>query len=315
MIVHLNGRLLPAPEARVSVFDRGFVFGDSVYEGLRSFEGRIVALERHAARMRSALAEARIEWDPGRLGTLSDELLAANAMGDAFVYWQITRGTPTPGQPVRSRTPAGPIPPTVFGYCSPQPPMAKFEEGPPTVAAAVRPDTRWTRGHLKSCSLMGNVLASIESVEAGAQETILVRDGLVAEASASNVLLALPASGGGVEIATPSLDGVSILGGITRALLIDEFHEIVCRAVRVEELFRASEILVCGSTSMVTSVVLLDGRPVGEGRAGPVARRLLAGLVAAIRRELRLGAAAPAVRVGQAARDILTRCTTSQAVA
>ncbi len=316
MIVHLNGALVPAAEAKVGVFDRGFVFGDSVYEGLRAFRGRIVALDRHAARMRSALGEARIEWDPGQLGRLCDELLRANGMEEAFVYWQISRGAPTPGQPVRSRIPAGPIAPTIFGYCSPQPPMAKFEEGPPSVTGAVRPDTRWTRGHLKSCSLMGNVIAAIETAEAGAQETILIRDGLVAEASASNAILALPKRGGKTEIATPSLESVSILGGITRALLIDEFPEIVCRPVRVEELPKASEVMVCGSTSMVTSVVTLDGRTVGDGAPGPVARRLLAGLVKAIKRDLGLDEPRPdAARVTTSARDMLNRCTTPQAAA
>lgn len=323
MIVHLNGRLVPAAEATVGVFDRGFVFGDSVYEGLRSFRGRVVAMDRHVARMRSALRETRIDWDPGQMARLSEELLAANGMEEAFVYWQVSRGAPAPGQPVRSRTPAGPITPTIFGYCSPQPPMAKFEEGPGAVTASVRPDTRWTRGHLKSCSLMGNVIAALEAADAGAQETILVRGGLVAEASASNVLVAMTRKGGALEVATPSLESVSILGGITRALLIDEFPEIVCRAVRVEELPRAAEVMICGSTSMVTSVTVIDGRPVGDGKPGPVARRLLAGLVNAIKRDLRLDApgprasaeAGPAIRVGQAARDILNRCTTSQAVA
>ncbi len=322
MIVHLNGQLVPAQEAKIGVFDRGFIFGDSVYEGLRSFEGRVVALDRHVARMRSALRETRMDWDPAQMGPLSDALLRANRMEHAFVYWHVSRGTPLDGQPVRSRVPAGPIPPTIFGYCSPQPPMAKFDEGPATVTGAVRPDTRWTRGHLKSCSLMGNVIAAIETAEAGALETILVRDGLVSEASASNVLLALPRKGGQAEIATPSLESVSILGGITRALLIDEFPEIACRSVRVEELARASEVMVCGSTSMVTSVVMLDGRPVGDGKPGPVARRLLAGLVAGIRRDLRLSgpSAKPMadtgpIRVSPTARDILNRCTSSQAVA
>ncbi len=322
MIVHLNGALVPVTEAKVGVFDRGFVFGDSVYEGLRAFRGRIVALDRHVERMRSALKESRIDWNPAQMGSLSDALLRANGMEEAFVYWQVSRGTPAPGHPVRSRIPVGPMPPTVFGYCSYQPPMSKFEQGPLMVAAAVRPDTRWTRGHLKSCSLMGNVIASIESAEAGAQETILVRDGVVAEASASNVILALPGRAGEIEIATPSLESVSILGGITRALLIDEFPEIVCRAVRVEELPKAGEIMVCGSTSMVTSVVTLDGRPVGDGQPGPVAKRLLAGLVRAIKRDLGLDSPAPAAestpataRVSISARDILNRCTTPQAVA
>lgn len=316
MIVHLNGALIPAAEARLSVFDRGFIMGDSVYEGLRTFSGKVVALERHVVRMRAALKETRLPWDPTQLERLSDSLMAANAMPDAFVYWQISRGVPLPGQPVRSRIPAAPIPPTVFGYCAPQPPMATFEEGPPTVSAAICRDTRWERGHLKSCSLMGNVVASYEAAETGAQDVVFVRNGYVAEASASNVVIAVPGPDGRTEIATPSLDSVSILGGITRAQLLDEFPEIVSRKVRVEELPRASEVLICGSTAMVTSVTRLDGRLVGNGRPGPVAERLMAGLVRAIKRDLRLDATvAGQIRVAPVARDMLTRCTTPQAVA
>ena len=309
MIVHLNGVLSPADQARVSVFDRGFVFGDAVYEGLRAFGGGIVGLDRHGARMKRALGEARIDWDPAQLGPLSDALLKANGMRDAFVYWQITRGAPGPGQPVRTRTPQGPMAPTVFGYCSPQPPIEKFEE-PPTLTAAIRPDTRWTRGHLKSTSLMGNVLAGLEAQETGAQDAVLVRAGLVSEGLATNVVLALPGENGKVELTTPSLESVSILAGVTRALLLDEFPEITSRPVRVEELARATEVMLVGSTAMVTAVTALDGRPVGDGRPGPQSRRLIAGLVRRIRRDLALGG-----EVQVRTRDMLTRCTTSQAVA
>lgn len=279
--VHLNGRLLPLEQATISPFDRGFIFGDGVYEGLRAFRGRVVALDRHIRRMRDALNEARIDWDPDQLLDLSDALIEANGLPDSFVYWQITRGAPLPGQPVRTRTPAGAMTPTVFGYCSVQQPI-EFFANPPTVTAAVRPDTRWTRGHLKSISLLGNVIAAMEGQEQGAQDVILVRNGFVAEGSATNVMLALPAKNGRTELVTPSLDSVSILGGITRALLLEAVPEIVARPVRVEELFRASEVMLVGSTSMVTSVTSLDGRPVADGNAGPQARRLLGELVRSI---------------------------------
>jgi D-alanine transaminase len=281
VIVHLNGRLLPLEQATISPFDRGFIFGDGVYEGLRAFRGRVVAMERHIRRMRDALAESRIDWNPEQLWTLSDALIEANNLPDSFVYWQITRGAPAPGQPVRTRTPAGQMLPTIFGYCSAQPPIEHFAT-PPTVTAAVRPDTRWTRGHLKSISLLGNVMAAMEGQEQGAQDVILVRNGLVAEGSATNVVLAIPGKGGRTQLITPSLDSVSILGGITRALLLEAAPDIISRPVRVEELFRSSEIMLVGSTSMVTSVTQLDGRPVGDGKPGEQSRRLLAALVQSI---------------------------------
>ena len=310
MIIHLHGKLVPVEQAAVSPFDRGFVFGDAVYEGLRSFGRRIVGLDRHVARMRNALREARIDWDPAQLGPLSDALLRANGMHDAFVYWQVTRGTPGPGQPVRTRTPAGPMTPTVFGYCSPQPPIEKFAS-PPVVSAAVQQDCRWTRGHLKSTSLMGNVLASMDALDTGAQDAIFVRDGLVAEGSATNVIVALPRGGSGrVELATPSLESVSILGGITRAQIMDGAPEVVSRPVRVEELYRASEIMLVGSTAMVTAVTRLDGRPVGGGDVGPQTRRLLKVLVETIVVELGLHGG-----LGGSPAGILKQCSTSQAVA
>jgi len=298
VIIHLNGKLVPASEARVSVFDRGFVFGEGVYEGLRSFRGRIVAMQRHVDRMRNGLRECRIDWDPAQMGPLTDALLKANAMPDAFIYWQVTRGAPAAGQPVRTRTPQGPMTPTVFGYCGAQPPIEKYAPpaAPPTVTAVTRPDTRWLRGHLKSISLLGNVLAAIEASEAGAQDAILTRDGLVTEGTATNVILALPGRGG-VELVTPSLESVSILAGVTRALEVEKGPGVVSRPVRVEELGRASEVMLVGSTSMVTSVVELDGRPIGGGRPGPQAHRLLAALVEIIRADLALDRPAAAVAV------------------
>jgi D-alanine transaminase len=281
VIVHLNGRLLPLEQAAISPFDRGFIFGDGVYEGLRAFRGRIVAMDRHIRRMRDALAESRIDWDPEQLWALSDALIEANKLPDSFVYWQVTRGAPAAGQPVRTRTPAGPMVPTIFGYCSPQPVIEQFSV-PPTVTAAIRPDTRWTRGHLKSISLLGNVMAAMEGQEQGEQDVILVRNGLVAEGSATNVILAIPTKGGRTQLVTPSLDSVSILGGITRALILEASPDIVSRPVRVEELFRASEIMLVGSTSMVTSVTHIDRRPVGNAQPGPQARRLLEALVSSI---------------------------------
>jgi D-alanine transaminase len=296
VIVHLNGKLVPAEQARIGVFDRGFIFGEGVYEGLRSFRGKIVAMQKHADRMRNGLRECRIDWDPGQMVGLTDALLKANAMPDAFIYWQVTRGAPGPGQPVRSRTPQGPMTPTVFGYCSAQPPIETYTT-PPTVTAATRPDTRWHRGHLKSISLLGGVLAAIEAEEAGAADAIMVRDGLVTEGTATNVVLALPGSGGRVELATPSLESASILAGVTRALEVEQGPGVVSRPVREQELRQANEIMLLGSTSMVTSVVELNGKPVGDGKPGPQANRLLRALVEIIRQDLgfeRVGTGKPA---------------------
>lgn len=286
MIVHLNGQLLPASEARVSPFDRGFCFGDGIYEGLRSFSARVVGMDLHIKRMRQGLAEIRLPWEAGNLAPLSDELLAANKLADAFLYWQVSRGVPPPGQNPRARNFNGPVKPTVFGYCFPTPPLASHTE-PATKTAAIRPDHRWLRGHVKSISLLGGVVAGLEASDQGADDAILVRDGIVGEGTSSNVIAVLPTSGG-TEIVTPSLESASILAGVTRDLLLRAAPEIVQRPLRVDELTAASEVMLLGTLTMVTAITKLDGRPVGNGAAGPVARRLLATLCAAIRNDIGL---------------------------
>lgn len=281
MIVHLNGKLVPAADAAISPFDRGFIFGDGVYEGLRSIPWRndagrrVIGINRHIARMRDGLALAHIGWDPGDLHAMSIELLQANGLTDAFVYWQATRGTPGPGEPVRSRMPGAKTRPTVFGYCTPQPALETLT-GPPTKTAITCEDRRWLMGRLKSISLMGNVVASMEADAAGAEDAIFIRDGVVAEGLATNVLV-VDAKG---RVATPSLTSVPILAGVTRAILLEHAPEIEERVVKAEELAAASEVLLAGTTTMVTSLVKLDGRAVG---AGVVARRLLGVLLGVVR--------------------------------
>jgi D-alanine transaminase len=152
---------------------------------------------------------------------------------------------------------------------------------------AIVQDTRWLRGQMKSISLLGSVLAAIEADETGADDAILVRDGLVAETTSANVVLAVPRADGTTELVTPSLESVPILAGVTRDLLIEAAPRhgltILQRAVYLEELRSATEIMALGTLTMVTSVVKLDGRAVGQGTPGPVARRLMEVLHGAIR--------------------------------
>lgn len=305
MIIHLNGQLLPPAQATISPLDRGFVFGEGVYEGLRSFDGRVVGCQHHEERMRRGLEECRIAWDPGRLEDMTRDLLAANGMRSAFIYWQVSRGAPLPDQPIRSRVPAGPMTPTVMGFCTPQPELESYAT-PATLVAAVRPDTRWTRGALKSTSMLGNVLATLEAHEAGCQDAILVRDGYVGEGTCANVVLAVPRRDGSIELATPSLESAPILPGVTRALLLDWMPDLVSRPVRVEELAKASEVMLIGSTAMVTAVTHLDGRAVGTGKSGPQALRMLRSLVDCIKADLEIHIPATV---------ILKSCKTSAAVA
>ncbi len=295
MIVHLNGELVPLERARISPLDRGFVFGDGVYEGLRSFDLRdrgvarphVVSLERHIERMNGCLREIGIAYDASDMGRMTQELLEASGLRDAFIYWQVTRGAPGPGEPARARVPRGSMVPTVFGMASAQPALAAFEGEPASKSAVTVEDIRWLRGRIKSVSLLGNVLEAMEADARGAEDGILVRNGVVGEGLATNVVLALPGPGGTTELVTPTLESAPILAGVTRAVLRDPASGagVVERTVLVDELPRASEIMLLGSSTMVASVTRLNGRPVGAGRPGPMARELLRALVNAIVRE------------------------------
>lgn len=273
VIVYLNGQYLPAADAHVSVFDRGFLFGDGVYEGVRVFENTVICPDRHVGRMAAGLAEGRVHWDPRELPEICLELCRRNGQANAFMYVQVTRGTPPPGEPVRARTMAKQGEPTVFAFATPQPAMDHYRE-PPTTTLALVQDRRWDRGHLKSISLLGNVLAAYDAQAQGAQEVAMHRDGLLTEACASNIIIAVDG-----QLVTPSLDSASILEGATRARCLALDPGIVERPVGVDELLRADEVMLVGTTSIVTSALSIDGKPVGNGphagRPGPQAQRLL----------------------------------------
>lgn len=272
VIVYLNGQYLPAADAHVGVFDRGFLFGDGVYEGVRVFDNTVICPDRHVHRMAGGLAEGRIHWDPRGLPEICLELCRRNGLSDAFMYVQVTRGTPPPGEPVRARTMMTQGEPTVFAFATAQPPMSQYRppHAPPTTHLAMVQDRRWDRGHLKSISLLGNVLAAYEAQAAGAEEVVMVRDGLVTEACASNIILAVDG-----RLVTPSLDSASILEGATRARCLALDPAIEERPVGVDELLRADEVMLVGTTSIVTSALTIDGKPVGDGQPGPQAQRLL----------------------------------------
>lgn len=289
MLIHLNNQLLPPDQARVSVFDRGFLFGDGVYEGLRATRGVVIGLRHHVDRMRTGLAEARIHgFDPSRLGDLTTELLRANGLEEAGVYWQVTRGAPPAGAPLRARLPHPGSVPTLFGYATPIKPVSEYST-PEVRRLALRPDTRWNRGHLKSTSLLGGVLAAIEADEQGGDDAVMHRDGLVTEGTATNVFISKNG-----RLITPSLESAPMLAGVTRALILEDDPSIEVRPVRVEELSDADEIMLTGTYTMVSAGSTLDGRPIGGIQApGPASRHLMGILLRAIERDVHSAHALP----------------------
>ncbi|OIQ81111.1 D-alanine aminotransferase [mine drainage metagenome] len=264
-ICHLNGAYLPLDQARVSVLDRGFIFGDGVYEVVPAYARRPFRFDQHIARLGRSLREIGMADPLGREAWLAlvTRLLADNDPADQCIYIQITRGVARRDHAFPKDAPS----PTVFAYSFPFPhvPQALREQG---AACITLPDTRWLRAHIKSIALLGNVLARQASAELGAQETILIRDGWLTEASASNVWLVRHG-----RLLCPPMDNLKLEG--VRVGLMDELAQVAGvplerRPVAEWELRCADEILLSSATKEVLAVTTLDGRAVATGHPGPV---------------------------------------------
>jgi len=266
--VYLNGQFLPLEEAKVSVLDRGFIYGDGVYELVPVYGRRPYRLRQHLARLQRSLDGIRLanphtdaEWEAIIAG-----LIGRMAFADQGVYLQVTRGAAKRDHAF----PAG-VAPTVFMMSNPLalPSREQIERGVAVVTAA---DERWLHCDLKTISLLGNVLARQLAVDAGATETVLFRNGYLTEASASNVLLVRD----GVIVAPPKDN--QILPGITYDVAFELAREaglpIQVRPVPKEEALAADEMWLSSSTKEVLAVTSLDGRPFGGGKPGPVFRKV-----------------------------------------
>jgi D-alanine transaminase len=272
MRIYLNGRFVPAESATVPITDRGMLFGDGIYEVTRAAGGDFIELQRHLNRLTRNLKELSIRVPAERVAELveaSRTLLQENAPdGDALVYWQVTRGA---APRVHHFPPPGTLP-TIFATATPVTlPHATRARG---AVAITTPDIRWARCDIKTVNLLPNVLAKQRAVEAGADEAIFVRDGIVTEGASSNVFAMLEG-----ELRThPS--SPYILGGITRDVVLELAHEIglTVRAepLLADDVFRADELLFTSTVNDVMPIVQVDGRPIGSGRPGPVANRLYA---------------------------------------
>lgn len=267
-IAHFNGELLPLDRIHISPLDRGFIFGDGVYEVIPVYDGAPLRAREHFERLQRSMDEIRLDNPHGvdEWIELTRRLLAHHP-GNQSVYIQVTRGVP----PKRDHVIPKGLAPTVFMMCQPlsTPSREAVENG---VACVTAPDFRWEKCHIKSTSLLGNVLARQVSADAGATETILIRDGFVTEASSSNVFVVKK----GV-VAAPPRDHLILLG-ITYDLLTrlaDEGKiELEIRPVAAAELAAADEVWLSSSTKEVLAVTTIDGKPVGTGKPGPVFRRM-----------------------------------------
>jgi D-alanine transaminase len=267
-IAYLNGEFLPLDEARIPVLDRGFIFGDGVYEVIPVYGRHPFRLAEHLARLSRSLAAIRLqnprsdaEWT-----RLVHELVARNAGEDQSVYLQVTRG-------VARRDHAFPqgVAPTVFGMSSPLTPPAA-EAIATGVAAVTAADYRWLRCDVKSISLLANCLLRQLAAEAGAAEVVMFRDGFLTEGSSSNVFAVTDGT-----LLAPPKDNL-VLPGITYDVVLELAQgaaiPVAVRPVSEREVRSAHEIWVTSSTKEVLAVTTLDGKAVGDGRPGPVFRRV-----------------------------------------
>ena len=281
-VVWLNGELTDYSTARVSIDDRGFNFGDGVYEVIRVYDSKPFAMEQHLVRLERSAAGIEMNLPIGleEIGALAKELTRKAGLDTAEIYIQLTRGAarrnhllPTQAEPT-------------FLVGVRQTREVQSELLQTGCSVITRPDERWARCNLKTICLLPNVLAKEAAHRAGALEAVLIRDGVVTEGTSSNVFIWK--SG---RLVTPVADN-RILPGITREIAIELAarlgYEVVERDIRQDELLSADEIFLTGTTVELMPVVKVDGHFIGNGRPGDVRGDLHAAFRDAVERNSRL---------------------------
>ena len=282
MLVYLNGAFVPKAEAHLPVDDRGFLFGDGIYEVTRAVDGRLFELDRHLERLRNgaaALALPLTDAMVAELPAIWERLLAANGLtvGEAMVYLQVTRGA----APRTHQFPPAGTPPTIFASASALlPPDAVRARG---AAIVTQPDIRWARCEIKSVNLLPNVLAKQAAAEAGAFEAVFVReDGTVTEGAQTSAFAIID----GVLRTHPLTP--RILPSVTRAVVLELARELGIptreAAFDRDAMLAAEEVFVASTTADVMPVVRIDGQPVGGGAPGPLTRALADAIAARLGR-------------------------------
>jgi len=269
-IVYLNGEFKDISEACVSVLDRGFLFGDGVYEVIPAYGGNLLRLESHLQRLQNSLDGIRLvnplnsqQWE-----VMLHELVLKNRGEDQSIYLQVTRGVDVK----RDHNFPDKVTPTVFAMSNVLKtiPRAVSEQG---IEAVTLDDIRWRACNIKTTALLANTLLRQQATDKNAGEAILLRDGYATEASSSNVFIVSD----GLIVTPPT--GPLLLPGITRDLVLEQArtHDMPCqeREIREDELRHADEIWITSSTREVLPVLMLDGCPVGNGHAGPVWHQMI----------------------------------------
>ncbi len=269
-IAYLNGRYVPRAQARVRAEDRGFLFGDGVYEVIPVHAGKLIAADRHFERLGRSLGELRIAWPMKRaaLEVVTREVVARNGVQQGGVYIQVTRGV----APRDHKFPKD-VAPGLFIAAKRTKPLsaALLRDGAPVITV---PDQRWGRCDIKSLNLLPNVLAKQAAAEQGAHEAWLVdEDGNITEGSSTSAWIV---TRDGVLATRPN--GNEILPGVTRAIVVDMVRDLglkfELRPFSLEEARQAREAFITSTNNYVLPITRIDGRPVGDGKPGPTAQRL-----------------------------------------
>lgn len=269
-LVYLNGEVLPAEQARVSVDDRAFTFADGIYEVIRVYGGQPFELKRHMRRLCRSAEGLRLSLDPPieEIESICGDMVARQGLAEAAIYVQVSRGTAPRAHPF----PDGGRPTTLVRVRpAPPAPEALLERGASAISV---PDDRWARCDLKTVALTANVLAKQRAADAGAYEALFVRDGFVTDGASTNVFAVFD----GVLRTAPESN--YILAGITREVTLDLARSdglpVEERPFRVEALEHADELFLTATTTRVLPVTRIDARPVGSGAPGCITRRLMA---------------------------------------
>jgi D-alanine transaminase len=271
-IAYVDGRYLPLRQAMVHVEDRGYQFGDAVYEVCEVRQGRLIDERRHLARLKRSLDELQIKlpMSPVALGIVLREVIARNRIGYGIVYLQVSRG-------VARRDHAFPtpeVPPSVVVTARPLNARRNEALAAAGIAVASVPDNRWGRVDIKTTGLLPNVLARQAAIAQGARDAWFVdKDGMVTEAASANAWIVTQA---GRVVTRPADHG--ILKGITRTVLFDVIKaqglSVEERTFTLLEAYAAREAFVTAASQIVLPVVRIDGHAIGEGKPGPVATAL-----------------------------------------
>jgi D-alanine transaminase len=273
---YLNGEITPLKDAKVSVMDRGFIFGDGVYEVVPVYGGKPFRFAQHMARLDRSLAELRIrnpltlaQWREITQKLVSSYALSQHTLPekiDQLVYIQITRGVA-----LRDHVMPPDLAPTVFAMTSTMKPPSP-EQRAEGVACVTADDFRWSKAHIKATSLLGAVFARQISADVDAVETVMFRDGFLSEAAACNVWVIKDGKLMGSPKDNLVLEGIryGLIEGICREAGIP----FELRRITREEVLAADELLLSSATKEVLAITTLDGRPVGSGRPGPIYARV-----------------------------------------